>query len=124
MLGNGQGYSFTSMDFTHFHSPYKLRTNLTFKNLLLVHGITNNLIYVGQFAKDNNVLFEFRADECLVISKANSKILLQGYLGKDSLYSFGTLQETIVSPPPCVNSITSDSPNNFQLHTNLLGTPT
>jgi histone deacetylase 1/2 len=66
MLGNGQGLPIRSIGSASFTSPCSPHTTLTLKNLLLVPSITKNLISVSQFAKDNQVYFEFHADKCFV----------------------------------------------------------
>ncbi|KAI5390944.1 hypothetical protein KIW84_075986 [Lathyrus oleraceus] len=84
MLGNGQGMSITSIGNTSFPSPYKPPVTLTLNNLLVVPKITKNLI------------------------SATSKVLLQGSLGKDGLYSFGNLKAPFYSASllPCVQTLT------------------
>lgn len=113
MLVNGQGLPITSIGSTSFQSSHKPYITLTLNNLLLVPKITKNLISVNQFARDNQVYFEFHPDICLVKSQATSDILLQGALGKDGLYSFGSLQATsspsIKNSAPDVHTLTSNS---------------
>jgi hypothetical protein len=89
-IGNGQGLPITSIGAMHFTSPFEPQTTLKLKNLLLVPSITKNLVSVSQFARDNNVFFEFHDFilMCFVKSQVSSKILLQGSLGKDGLYQF------------------------------------
>lgn len=57
--GNRQGLPITSIGTTVFQSSHKLHTTLKLNNLLLVLQITKNLISVSQFARDNNMYFEF-----------------------------------------------------------------
>lgn len=85
----------------HFTSPFEPQTTLKLKNLLLVPSITKNLVSVSQFARDNNVFFEFHPDMCFVKSQVSSKILLQGSLGKDGLYQF---DKASLSKPTTTNS--------------------
>jgi len=47
---------------------------------------------VSQFAKDNLVFFEFHPYVCLVKSQETHKVLLQGFVGADGLYTFNNLQ--------------------------------
>ena len=47
---------------------------------------------MSQFAKDNSVFFEFHPYVCLVKSQETHKVLLQGVVGVDGLYSFHNLQ--------------------------------
>ena len=50
------------------------------------------MLSVSQFAKDNFVFFEFHPHICLVKSQETHKVLLQGVVGADGLYSFHNLQ--------------------------------
>ena len=43
---------------------------------------------MSQFAKDNSVFFEFHPHLCLIKSQGTNKVLLQGAVGVDGLYSF------------------------------------
>lgn len=106
LLGNGQGLSITSIGHTLLHSRHKNHTQFTLNSLLLVPDITKNLISASKFTKDNDVFFEFHADKCLVKSQAQSKVLLQGCLGKDGLYTFGDLQPLHGSSTSYVNTTT------------------
>jgi len=47
---------------------------------------------VSQFAKDNVVFFEFHPHLCLVKSQGTNKVLLQGAVGADGLYSFHSIK--------------------------------
>jgi histone deacetylase 1/2 len=111
MLGNGQGLPIQSIGSAYFNSTHTPHTTLTLKNLLLVPSITKNLISVSQFAKDNHVYFEFHADKCFVKTQGTSKVLLQGSVGPNGLYSFGALQPispgSIHSISPSVHTLTN-----------------
>ena len=50
------------------------------------------MLSVSQFAKDNFVFFEFHPHICLVKSQETHKVLLEGVVGVDGLYSFHILQ--------------------------------
>lgn len=67
------------------------RFNLILNNLLDVPHITENLFSVGQFAKDNDVFFEFHSIFCLVKSQGSNEIILKGLLDQDGLYKFSGL---------------------------------
>lgn len=58
-------------NFAHLTSHTLISLSRVF---LLVSDITKNLIYVSQFAKDNNFFFEFHSEKCLVKSHASSDI--------------------------------------------------
>lgn len=109
LLGNGQGLSIKPIGYTHFHSPHETHTPLTLHNLLLVLDITKKLISVSKFARDNKVFFEFHADKCLVKSQAHSKVLFQGAVGPDGLYTFGNLQPAHKSFNSSFNFVTCSS---------------
>jgi len=75
-------------------------SHITFKlhKLLHVLSISKNLLCVSQFAKYNYVFFEFHPHLCLVKSQETNKVLLQGVVGADSLYSFCNLKLQDNSP--------------------------
>lgn len=104
LLGNGRLPIF-SIGSAQFCSPHKAHTTLTLKNLLLVQVITKNLISISKFAKDNNVLFEFHSDKCLIKSQASFEVVLQSTVNKDGLYSFGSLPATPTSSAS-INTLT------------------
>jgi histone deacetylase 1/2 len=87
-IGTGQGLSITFVGSMSFSSPFYPHTTLKLNNLLHVPSITKKLVSVSQFARDNNVYFEFHPNECFVKSQGSSKLLLRGYLGIDGLYQF------------------------------------
>ncbi|KAH6823664.1 hypothetical protein C2S53_004231 [Perilla frutescens var. hirtella] len=85
----GDSFARSSQSHTHiFH----------LKNLLHVPSITKNLISVSQFAKDNNVYFEFHPLFCFVKDRHTWAILLRRDV-KDGLYRF-TLQHSLVPVLP------------------------
>lgn len=65
-IGNGQGRPITSVDSMSFNSSFQPYITLKLNNLLLVPSITKNLVSVNQFAKDDNVFFEFHPNDCFV----------------------------------------------------------
>jgi len=69
-------------------------SHITFKlnKLLHVPSISKNLLSVSQFAQDNVVFFEFHSHLCLVKSQGTNKVLLQGVVGADGLYSFHNIK--------------------------------
>ena len=87
-IGNGQGLSIKSSGYTKFISPINPRVSLSLKQLLHVPAITQNLITVSKFSKDNNVFFEFYPNHYAVKSLGTNEVLLQGSLGPDGLYIF------------------------------------
>ena len=103
-IGNGQGLAITSVGSLQFPSPLHPKTTLKLNILLLVPAITKNLVSVSQFAKDNDVFFEFHANHCFVKSQDSSKVLLRGVLGHDGLYQFEDTKSFKVPAPVCQNS--------------------
>ncbi|CAH9082849.1 unnamed protein product [Cuscuta europaea] len=96
-MGNGQGLDIKSIGFSFFFSPFHPSYTLLLNNILHVPTITKNLLSVSQFARDNNVFFEFHAHESFVKSQASKKVLLHGILGADCLYKFQSLPALVSS---------------------------
>ena len=71
---------------SYFSSPYSSKSFIL-RNLLHVPNITKNLINVSQFAKDNDVYFEFHSSLCFVKDMVIWAIVLKGIL-KDGLHQF------------------------------------
>lgn len=90
-MGNGQGLVISSLGSAKFSSPYNSNTILSLNNLLLVPHITKNLVSVSQFARDNNVFFDFHPHSCFVKSQVSRQVLLKGNLGHDGLYRFDNI---------------------------------
>lgn len=82
-IGNGQGLPVISSGSSQFFSPLNPKFRFVLSNLLHVPHTTKNLISVSQFAKDNNVFFEFHANSCYVKSQASNETLLKRVLDKD-----------------------------------------
>lgn len=57
------------------------------RDILCVPQIAKNLLSMSQITKDNNVIFEFHSDHCLVKDKNNKDVLLQGTVN-NGLYQF------------------------------------
>jgi len=78
-LGNDSSIPITDIGSACFTRP---QTNIVIhlRQLLHVPTITKNLISVSKFAKDNDVFFEFHANQYLVKFQATKQILLQGKL--------------------------------------------
>ena len=64
---------------------------------------------MSQIAKDNSVFFEFHPHLCLVKSQETNKILLQGVVGVDGLYSFHNLK--LQGNPSLLMSTSASVPN-------------
>lgn len=62
--------------------------SLVLHNLLRVPSITINFIRVSRFSRDNNVYFQFNANESLVKSQETGDILLQGCVRYYYVYEF------------------------------------
>ena len=64
---------------------------------------------MSQFAKDNSVFFVFHPHLCLVKSQETNKIVLQGVVGVDGLYSFHNLK--LQGNPSQLMSTSTSIPN-------------
>ena len=91
-IGNDEGLSISSAGSSSFVSPNDFHITFKLHKLLHVPSISKNLLSVSQFAKDNFVFFEFHLHLCLVKSQETNKVLLQGVVGVDSLYSFHNIK--------------------------------
>ncbi|GAU34785.1 hypothetical protein TSUD_205890 [Trifolium subterraneum] len=112
-MGNGQSLPIISSGSSIFNAPNHTQTHLILNNLLHVPSITKNLISVSQFAKDNAVYFEFHPNYCLVKSQATNKVLLQGNVGTDGLYSFSHIS---IAPAKSSSLLSSFKPSVFNVH--------
>ena len=77
LVGNGKGSHIKQVGtfvFKPFSSPYSFKL----QNLLHVPHITKIVLSVSQFAKDNDIYFEFYTDTCYIKPYASKEILLQG----------------------------------------------
>jgi len=103
-LGNG-----SSMHIKHLGSAplCSSDSDASFRlhNLLHVPSINKNLISVSQFARDNNVFFEFYPNQCFVKNQATKEILLQGNIC-DGLHVFSSLHKSLL---PYVNTSSHNS---------------
>ena len=86
-MGNGTGLEISHIGLSVFPSSSSPNKVLFLKNILRVPAIKKNLLSVSQFARDNNVYFEFHPKVCFVKDKSNHSLLLQGNLHK-GLYQF------------------------------------
>ncbi|KAK5835899.1 hypothetical protein PVK06_011613 [Gossypium arboreum] len=74
---------------------------LLMRSLLLVPGITKNLLSVSNFAKENQVMLEFFPQQCQVRDLQTREVLLRGSM-HDSLYRLSLLglPKSALSPDP------------------------
>ena len=86
-MGNGTGLEISHIGLSVFPSSSSPNKVLFLKNILRVSAIKKNLLSVSQFARDNNVYFEFHPKVCFVKYRSNHSLLLQGNLHK-GLYQF------------------------------------
>lgn len=47
--------------------------------MLYTSNVSKNLLYVFQFAKDNNVYFELQASHCVIRDPSSHKVLLREF---------------------------------------------
>ena len=91
-IGNGEGLSISNTGSSSFLSPNDSHITFKLNKLLHVPSISKKLLSVSQFAKDNVVFFEFHPHLCLVKSQGTNKVVLQGVVGADGLYSFHNIK--------------------------------
>jgi hypothetical protein len=93
-IGNGQGLKILHTGSSIFCSSSK---SFFLNNILHVPHISKNLLSVYQFAKDNNVYFEFHPSFFCVKDQFSGTILLQGK-SKDGLYPLHCLSKISRNP--------------------------
>lgn len=89
-VGNGAGLKIANIGDTLLNSPSSKHA-FTLQSLLHVPQIKKNLFSVSQFAKENNVYFEFHPNFCLVKEQVTGKVLLKGRVDQ-GLYKFDMLR--------------------------------
>lgn len=90
-IGNNEGLSIFYVGFSSFVSPHDSHITFKLHNLLHVPSITKNVLSVSQFATNNFLFYQFHLDVCCIKSQGTNKVLLQGFVGADGLYSFHNL---------------------------------
>lgn len=100
-VGNGNSLPISHVGPSVLHSSSQ---SFRLNNLLCVPNITKNLLFVRQFTKDNNVIFEFHPSCCFVKDQATGHILLHGTI-RDGLYVLQHLDTT--SPRALIGEHTS-----------------
>jgi hypothetical protein len=83
-VGNGSGLSISHMGSTTLSNSCR---QFILKQLFLVPNICKNLLFVSQFATDNDVFFEFRSLYFVIKDRLTRITLHQGPL-KNGLYQF------------------------------------
>ncbi|KAF7834841.1 Retrovirus-related Pol polyprotein from transposon TNT 1-94 [Senna tora] len=119
-ISNGQGLSIPNIGESYILANKDAILQL--KNLLHVPSITKNLLSVSKLAKDNNIFFEFYANEVFVKCQETKEILLKGRV-KDALYCFDNMQlQHLVKSNPSTAYVThSSNSNSFELWHSRLG---
>uniref|UniRef100_A0A151UFE4 Retrovirus-related Pol polyprotein from transposon TNT 1-94 n=1 Tax=Cajanus cajan TaxID=3821 RepID=A0A151UFE4_CAJCA len=107
-MTNGDSTSIQHIGHSYLYSSNSNKP-LFLKNLLHVPSISKNLISVSQFCRDNNVKFEFTANNCCVKSQDSKHTLLEGHFTK-GLYVFYNIS---VGPSVC-NSVTTENSNSIR----------
>lgn len=100
---------------SHFYSPNSIKP-LFLNNLMHVPTISKNLLSASQFAKDNQVFFEFHPNVCYVKCQETKNILLEGKL-RHGLYAFDNIQfpahsktnSACIFTNSCNNTVSVDS---------------
>jgi len=88
-MGNGKGLFISHVGSANICSSTSNKS-LFLTDLLHVSEITNNLLSVSKFCRDNKVFFEFHYYSyysCYVLDQETKRVLLQDFL-KDDLYIF------------------------------------
>ncbi|KAG8477106.1 hypothetical protein CXB51_030102 [Gossypium anomalum] len=123
LMGNGAPTHILSVGDTVIPASSKL---LRLSNVLCVPSIRKNLLSVSQFARDNDVFFEFHPTYCVVKDIQTGETLLRGRV-RDGLYQFSADPTRSL---PCVSAVhnvdVEDSPSRsdpFTLWHNRLGHP-
>ncbi|KAG8479763.1 hypothetical protein CXB51_029589 [Gossypium anomalum] len=97
-MGNGVPVRIANVGSTSMLAGSKL---LRLQNVLHVPTVCKNLLSVGQFARDNEVYFEFHPSLCYVKDIKTKKTLLVGHM-HDGLYRFNV--SSSFSNPPATDS--------------------
>ncbi|KAG8493268.1 hypothetical protein CXB51_010719 [Gossypium anomalum] len=84
LMGDGTPAQIVSLGSRNLSTPLKL---LRLSNVLCVPSIRKNLLSVSQFAKDNEVFFEFHPTYCVIKDIKTKDTLLKGHI-RDGLYHF------------------------------------
>ncbi|KAG8492139.1 hypothetical protein CXB51_015694 [Gossypium anomalum] len=84
LMGDGTPAKIVSIGSRNLSTPLKL---LRLSNVLCVPSIRKNLLSVSQFAKDNEVFFEFHPTYCVIKDIKTKDTLLKGHI-RDGLYHF------------------------------------
>lgn len=124
-MGNGQGSYINATGSSKLFSTTQPHVTLSLNDLLLVPSITENLMSVSKFAKDNHVYFVFYSNCCYVKCQESDKVLLQGVVGPDGLYRFQQLQFThqpSSKSTPVVLTCSSQATSHTPINTHSLNT--
>lgn len=89
-LANGSGINISHVGCAQVQLQNSSKSPLSLNSLLHIPTATKNLISVSQFARDNNVFFEFSPHSCAVKCQDTKKILLKGIV-MGGLYCFDHL---------------------------------
>ena len=87
---------------SHFTSQF-----LSLNHILHVPKITKNLLSVSKFARENNVLFEFHPNFCLIKDQVSEIVVMEGKL-KDGLYAFDSSQIQLQKSAPSQVSLSQN----------------
>lgn len=90
-MGNGSSIPISNVGSSILGTPNR---KLQLRNVLFTPKISHNLLSVSRFTTDNNVLFEFHPNFCLVKDRCTGKVLLRG------IRKGGVYQLDVSSPVP------------------------
>ncbi|KAL4283916.1 hypothetical protein GQ457_16G011320 [Hibiscus cannabinus] len=104
LVGNGAKVNITHVGLGSLASSCR---SLQLRDLLYVPDIKKNLLSVSQFARDNNVYFEFFPYHCAVKDIQTKTLLLRGRLTAEGLYELRSLDS------PMASSVVSNGESSF-----------
>lgn len=98
-IGNGKGFNVKHIGKSVFQYLFSPQHTLYLNHLLHVPQITQNLISVSKFARDNYVYFEFHPNKCFVRCQGTNQVILKGQINSEGLYCFNDLKLHNFSSP-------------------------
>ncbi|KAL4273926.1 hypothetical protein GQ457_13G024130 [Hibiscus cannabinus] len=117
LMGNGDGVLIFQVG---QGSLYTNGRSLVLQNLLHVPLIKKNLLSVSQLVRDNDVIFEFNANGCVIKSLQSQNVLLRGKLTPEGLYQISSPTHNNGSSS---SSLHSDRVSSQQRNFNVLQQP-
>ena len=121
-VGNGSGLHINHVGKSCFVS-YMSSQSFYINKSLHMPAITKNLLSVSQFAKDNQIFFEFHLDYYCVKCQDSKEIILQG-IADNGLYKFSSSSfKPVKDPVPTTLLSSAKRDSTFHLWHSKLGHP-